>query len=154
MLAKKFAVGFGVAVLLPMVIHYGVSTFSKEPRWENYYTRHSNYAAQNATLEEKARLQKEDQQREERYQATSKVFAQHLFFVTVPIGIAAIIIGASLAFQAVGAGLIFGGIFALTDGYCHYWNYLQDWMRFLSLLAAFIVIVVVGYIKVANKSNK
>ena len=45
MLAKKFALGFGIAIIFPMMIHYGVSTFSPEPKWkdyqvENYYEKH------------------------------------------------------------------------------------------------------------------
>ena len=69
----------------------------------------------------------------------------------MPFGIAAIIAGAVVSIQAIGAGLIFGGIFALTTGYIGYWYHLQDWMRFLSLLAAFCLLVFVGYKKLNNK---
>lgn len=81
------------------------------------------------------------------------MFQRRLFFVATPIGLAAIIIGSFLAVQAVGAGLIFGGIFTLIDGYCWYWSELQDWMRFLSLLAAFVVLVVIGYVKFDKKGR-
>jgi len=146
MLAKKFGFGFGIAVLLPLLVHYGVSTFSPAPKWDQYHT--NNYSQyQGATPEEKERLRAEDDKRREKYKQHRKMFERHLFYVATPIGIAAIIIGATLAVQAVGAGLIFGGIFTLVDGYCWYWSELQDWMRFLSLLAAFIVLVACGYRK-------
>ncbi len=154
MLAKKFAIGFGVAVLLPMVIHYGVSTFSKEPRWQDYHKNRSYYSMENKSVEEKERIEKEDQKMQDRYDSDSKRFARHLFFVAALLGIVAIILGAFISFQAIGAGLIFGGIFTLTDGYCRYWDQLQDWMRFLSLLVAFIVIVYFGYVKIADKTKK
>ena len=36
MLAKKIALGFGLAIIFPMMIHYGVSTFSPAPKFESY----------------------------------------------------------------------------------------------------------------------
>ena len=45
---------------------------------------------------------------------------------------------------------MFGGIFLLLDGYCNYWSELADSMRFLSLLAAFIVLMYIGYKKLAK----
>ena len=42
-------------------------------------------------------------------------------------------------------GLIFGGIETLAFGYWNYWQYLDDWMRFVSLIAGFCILVFVGY---------
>ena len=150
MLAKKFALGFGIAVILPMLVHYGVSTFIPAPKWEDRYShyRYQNY--QNASSEEKAKIDKERQEAEKIWKEKEKIFQRHLFFVAVPIGIAAIIIGALSSIQAIGTGLMFGGIFTLMDGYICYWSELQDWMRFLSLLAAFIVLIFIGYRKLAK----
>lgn len=151
MLAKKFALGFGIAVILPMLVHYGVSTFTPMPRWQDYYGYGGYYAQDNnATPEQKAKLQDERKKKEEAYRNSEKRFQQHLFFVAVPVGIAAIIIGALSSIQAIGTGLMFGGIFTLMDGYICYWSELQDWMRFLSLLAAFIVLIFIGYRKLAK----
>ena len=155
MLAKKFGFGFGIAIILPMLIHYGVSTFSPSPKWQDYYAYNNisiDYNTQ--TKEERAQYQKEQQKKQERFRAHQKTFQRNLFYVATPIGIAAIIIGSALAVQAVGAGLIFGGIFTLVDGYCCYWSELADWMRFLSLLAAFIVLITVGYSKMNEKNQK
>lgn len=151
MLAKKFGFGFGIAILLPMLVHYGVSTFSPSPKWEDYYNR-NYYQYQNATPEEKKVLQAEDNKRQEKFRQVRKTFERHLFYVATPVGIAAIVIGSTLAVQAIGAGLIFGGIFTLVDGYCWYWSELQDWIRFLSLLVAFVVLVYMGYTRMRDKS--
>lgn len=147
MLAKKFALGFGIAVLLPMVVHYGVSTFSPRPKWqnyqiENYYERH-----QRATPAEKVNLEKEKSQLAKARREHEKRFQKHLFFVAAPIGIGAIIVGSAIAVQAIGTGLMFGGIFALMNGYIWYWSELQNWMRFSSLLIAFIILIFIGYRK-------
>ena len=150
MLAKKIALGFGIAIILPMLVHYGVSTFSPAPKWEDRYERYSDQKYQNATPVERAKIETENQEREKIWRHKEKVFQSRLFFVAVPIGIACIIIGAILSIQAIGTGLMFGGIFCITEGYVCYWSELQDWMRFLSLLAAFIVLIFVGYRKLAK----
>ena len=150
MLAKKFALGFGIAIILPMMVHYGVSTFSPSPKWENYNTGY--YAANNneSSPAEKAKAQQEWQKKDREYRNVQKIFQFRLFVVAVPVGIAAILIGAFSPIQAIGTGLMFGGIFTLVDGYACYWSDLQDWMRFLSLLAAFAVLIYIGYRKLAK----
>ena len=47
--------------------------------------------------------------------------------------------------SGLGTGFMFGGIFAATTGYWFHWSYLEDWVRFVSLLAAMAVLVFVAY---------
>jgi hypothetical protein len=151
MLAKKFAVGFGIAIILPMLVHYGVSTFTPGPNWRDYHYQAGYYQRlQKATPEEKAKLQQEREKSDAEYRDTQKRFQRHLFSVAIPVGIATIFLGAINPVQAIGTGLMFGGIFTLVDGYCWYWSELQDLIRFLSLLAAFLVLIFVGYRKLAK----
>lgn len=150
MLAKKFALGFGIAIILPMLVHYGVSTFSPAPKWQDRYSYYSYDNYQNATPAEKAKIDKDRKETDKVWRAKEKIFQRNLFFVAVPVGIIAIVLGAFAPMQAIGTGLMFGGIFSLTEGYMFYWSELQDWMRFLSLLAAFIVLIYVGYRKLAK----
>jgi hypothetical protein len=142
MIAKKFALAFGIAVVLPAMIHYGVSTFSPEPRWQDYHVKpliDSN----------SAEYQKQDAE----YRAAEKVFEKHLFAVAVPLGLITVIVGAFLAVPAIGTGLMFGGIFSVSDGYFNYWSELSAQLKFFSLLAAFIVLLVVGYRKLEKKET-
>lgn len=151
MLAKKFALGFGIAVLLPMMIHYGVRSFSKPPDWDDYEVENYYERYQRAAPEEKIRLEGERGRLEKERQTHEKRFQKHLFLVTTPLGIFAIIAGSLIAVQAIGTGLMFGGIFCLLDGYANYWTELADWMRFLSLAGGFVVLVVIGYRKFGLK---
>jgi hypothetical protein len=64
------------------------------------------------------------------------------------LGIVAIVLGAYLKPHAIGAGLILGGIGSLALGYWGYSSYLDDWFRFVSLLAGFIALLLVGFRKV------
>jgi uncharacterized membrane protein YphA (DoxX/SURF4 family) len=145
MLARQIVIGFGIAIIFPLLIHYGVSTFHAEPKLE------SSIAAPlppNATADERkeyfARQQQEPQQQQKAYAAAAKEFARILVMVSTPLGVVAILIGAYLAFQAIGTGLILGGIFTVAWGYWNYWWYLDDWIRFISLLAGFAILMFIG----------
>ena len=153
MLAKKFAIGIGIAIIFPMMIHYGVSTFKPRPKWEdykikNYYERHED-----APPQEKRQLEAEQNRLDNSRRDAEKRFETRLFFVAVPFGIIAIGTGAFLSIQAIGTGLMFGGIFSIVDGYINYWSELSDGLRFISLLIAFIVLIIVGYKKIGNKTS-
>ena len=139
MLAKKIALGFGLAIIFPMMIHYGVSTFSLEPKFESYAKQEE--FNKTATPQEKI-------QKVEARESAQKQFEKHLYMVAVPLGLVAILIGAFSRVQSIGSGLMIGGIFSITDGYINYWSHLEDWMRFLSLLAAFAILLIVGYKKI------
>jgi len=139
MLAKKIALGFGLAIIFPVMIHYGVSTFSPAPKFESY-SKHSEF---NKTATEQEKIQKLEAR-----ESAQKQFEKHLYMVAVPLGLVAILIGAFSRVQSIGSGLMIGGIFSITDGYINYWSHLEDWMRFLSLLAAFVILLIVGYKKI------
>jgi len=38
-------------------------------------------------------------------------------------------------------------------GYLGYWQHLDDWIRFVSLLAGFLILLFVGYYKVAKTAQ-
>ena len=153
MLAKKFALGFGVAIIFPLMIHYGVSTFSPEPRWKDYQVKNYYEQYKDSSPEEKAKLKAEQNRLNEEKREKEFSFQRHLFFVAVPIGILAVIMGAFLPIQAIGTGLMFGGIFSVCDGFFNYWSELSDLLRFLSLLVAFIVLLIIGYKKLEARKT-
>ena len=153
MLAKKIALGFGIAIVFPMMIHYGVSTFTPQPKRKdyqvkNYYERHKR-----ATPEEQRKLEAEKYRLEKQRKVAEKIFEKHLFVVAVPLGIMAIVVGAFLATQAIGTGLMFGGIFSVCDGYGNYWSELNDPLKFASMLVLFVVLLFIGYKKLERKKT-
>ena len=150
MLAKKFALGFGIAIIFPMTIHYGVSTFVHEPKWQDYQVENYYQRYEEAIPEQKAQLWEEQSRLEKQRKESEKHFQKYLFVVAIPLGVIAIIVGSISSIQAIGTGLMFGGIFSLVDGYFNYWSELADAMKFLTMLAAFIVLVFIGYRKLAK----
>ena len=78
--------------------------------------------------------------------------SKSIFIIAIPLGLILIALGA-FVFQlnSVGLGVMFGGIFTVTEGYVCYWSELPPWLRFLSLLVAFAVLLYIGYRKFPKK---
>ena len=99
------------------------------------------------------KMEAEKNQLEKRMEVENKRFSRHLFFVAVPLGILAIIVGAFISIQATGTGLMLGGIFCVSDGYFHYWLELPDPLKYGSILIAFIVFLLIGYKKLEKNKT-
>ena len=105
MLAKKFALAFGIAVVFPAMIHYAVSSFSPEPRWSDYHT--AALIDRNST---------EYQKQDTAYRAAEKAFEQHLFFVDqflaastfVIVGLVTLCVSLPLAYRKVRMNRFYG----------------------------------------------
>ncbi len=149
MLAKKLAVGFGIAILLPMLVHFGVSTFSPEPKWENDFREERDHSRkyQNASAQEREKMDAERDQRDEKRRNRENRFQMDLFLVSIPVGLLSILAGSLISIQSVGAGLMFGGLFTITDGYYCNWRSLESWVKFVSFLLVFLLLIFIGYRK-------
>ena len=159
MLARQIAVGFGIAVIFPLLVYYGVATFYPAPK------RQAIVAAvmmpPNPTPEERQTFSEKQREREhkqqeqdEAFKNAAKDFARHLVIFSTPLGVAAILIGAYIPLHAIGTGLIFGGIFTVAWGYWSYWFYLDDWVRFVSLLAGFLTLLFVGHRRIVGTGTR
>jgi hypothetical protein len=142
-LAREIAIGFGVAIVFPLLIYYGVSTLSHPPKWNDFHQAVPYNA--NATPEERAALQEKQKAETAAYTEAARVFSFRLLCVSAPLGYIAIIFGAFGSASGLRTGLMFGGIFAVTNGYWWHWTYVDDWLRFVSLLVAMAVLIFVAY---------
>lgn len=152
MLARQIAIGFGIAVIFPLLVFYGVSTFYPSPKFPDNYD--STECMMRADTPEK-RVECTQMQRAalEAYRAAAKEFSWRLIVIATPLGVAAILVGAYLTFYAVGTGLILGGIFTVAFGYWGYWQYIENWARLVSLLVGFVILLFLGYRGVASTSR-
>lgn len=153
MLARQIVVGFGLAFILPMLVFYGVSTFHPAPRYQTFFPPLPPLSA-NATPEERKQRAEETRARQEKFDAAAKSFARTLIVVAAPLGLIAIVIGSLIGMHAIGTGLIAGGILTVGWGYYGYWSYLEDAIRFLSLLCGFAVLLFVAYRMVPLRSKQ
>ena len=104
---------------------------------------------QDATAEERRQfLEKQRPEREAQqsaYTEARKGFSLALLLVAAPVGIAAVVLGSIIPLHSIGAGLTAGGALSITMGYRMHWEYVDDRLRFLSLLAGLVVLLIIGY---------
>jgi hypothetical protein len=144
MLGRQIAIGFGVAIIFPLLVYYGVSTFSPAPKFSDFIQTEAEYRP-GMTPEQRAERANKYKAATTSYREASRVFSLRLLCVAAPLGYAAILLGSFRKSSGLGAGLMFGGIFAVVDGYWAYWEYIADWLRFVSLLIALAVLILVSY---------
>jgi hypothetical protein len=149
MLARQIAIGFGIAIIFPLLVYYGVKTFHPAPVLEPTPIAEQYNTQQ--TPEERRAIQQKQRDRQEAYAAKAKEFARVLIIVSTPLGLAAIFLGTYLTNMAVGTGLLLGGILTVTHGYWGYWSYADDWLRFVSLLIGLAVLVFVGHQRIRKQ---
>jgi uncharacterized membrane protein YphA (DoxX/SURF4 family) len=151
MLARQIAIGFGIAVIFPLLIYYGVATFYPPPKTTDYF-RELTPPTPSATAEERKEYVEHQRKARDAYNTAARAFSRVLVIIATPIGVAAILIGAFLSIHAIGTGLILRGIASVAFGYFGYWPYLDDWARFISLLAGFAILLFVGFRRITGRS--
>ncbi|MEK6926616.1 MAG: hypothetical protein AABW50_05035 [Nanoarchaeota archaeon] len=81
-----------------------------------------------------------------------------VFFIALPLGIIIILIGAfAFGLEAVGVGLVGGGIGTLIYGSGAFWPYTQNWIRFLLSLLGLVILIWAVYFfnkKLGKKGKK
>jgi len=146
--AKQVAVWLAVTTLVPLTVWYGTAAVSSPPDEEEYQRQHTRLDSQitNGAKDQAVvdRLSAEREQLEKQHADAMKLFARHMFWVAYPIGLLAFAIGTVTAVQSVGAGLMFGGIAALTVGCYSAWEILGRWLHFGSLIVALAAILILG----------
>ncbi|HXQ52475.1 MAG TPA: hypothetical protein VN802_15380 [Stellaceae bacterium] len=140
MLARQIAVGFGIAVVFPLLVYYAVAIFSPPPEF--------NYAAlavgPNASPEQRQQGFERQQEAQKAYAENARRFSRTLYFIAVPLGIAAIVGGLWVRPHAIGTGFLLGGIFTVGQGCYFHWAYLDNSLRFASLLLALLALLYAG----------
>lgn len=148
MLARKIILGFGFAALMPMLIHYGIDVFVTPVDSRAHYEEVGRLREREEDTSdqlEKARLREERRALERRHEISRNQSGQLHFFIGAPIGIVVTLVGSFVKAQAIGGGLMLGGIFTFTGGCAWYWADLSRQGRFLVLLVAFAVLLWIGY---------
>lgn len=149
MLARKIILGFGFAVLMPLLIHQGIDLISPYPDSREYYRQLDEFnrreREEEASQQEKTQARIQRKQHETNFEARRDQAERVHFFIGVPLGIILTLVGSFVRVQAVGGGLMLGGIFTFGGGCVPYWMDLSRGGRFAVLLVAFVVLLWIGY---------
>lgn len=144
---KQFGVGLGIALLLPLSVYYAAELIQPTPKEQVLQAQLQQLegrpmAAPTVAEKEKVALQKATlkQQHADR----EKRHDQTLFSLGYLVGMAAIMAGIVTSVGGVSPGLLFGGLLTLGHACFSYWDTMADWLRFASLLAALIILGVLG----------
>ncbi len=87
------------------------------------------------------------------FDSVDKVYSKNLFIITLIIGIILLALGGALfELEAVGAGLMGGGIISLIYGSGRYWQYAGDLFRFIISIVGLILVIGLAYY--LNKKKK
>lgn len=133
---RKIALTTGIAIFMPLIIYYGVRLISPKQLYFESDTAYENISTKEK--EEKSLL----------YENNRKIFNRNIFYVAVTIGLISILLGGYIPNSAIASGLLFGGILSLIFGYASHWSDLLDWLKFISLLIAFMLLIFIGYKKI------
>jgi len=122
-------------------------TWTPQPKWQDYVAPFNPRQRQKRRRSRRPISRKNKEER----RILEKRFQQHLFAVAVQLGLVALVVARSCAFQLWAPGLMFGGIFSICDGYFNYWSELAPVLKFVSLLIAFILLLFLGYRRLEKK---
>lgn len=80
------------------------------------------------------------------FQTSRELYNRNVFVVLVIAGVFALAVGLFIkTATAVSTGFIFGGVVSLIVGTIRYWSDMQEYLRFIILGIALIILVLVGY---------
>ena len=80
------------------------------------------------------------------YEKAREVYSRNIFLITLPLGILIIVIGTLIfGLEAVGAGLMGGGVGVILWGVTGFWRFADDWLKFLLSLIGLIIIIWLAY---------
>ena len=150
-MGKKIVLGFGIAIVFAALVHYGICTFFPQPKWENYQVKNYHRRHKRATFQKKETLEKEKNEKKELLKEHREKWSTIYFYIGLPVGTIAIITGTIIALPAIGVGLLGGGLLVLINSYGHYWMFMTDLPKFISLAVVFIILLWVGYRKIEKK---
>ncbi|MFA5992728.1 MAG: hypothetical protein WC796_03415 [Candidatus Pacearchaeota archaeon] len=81
-----------------------------------------------------------------KFEEAQKSYSKNLFLITIPVGVVLIVIGAVLfSLEAIGAGIMLGGIVTLIYGAGSYWPSANNTFRFLISLIGLVIVIFLGY---------
>ena len=144
---KDLALSFGIALVFPLTVYYGIMLFS--PTYD--YMERSSFneqiwkKSQGASEDEKAKLSAEKEKFEKSWNEKILRIEKIHFYASVPLGILTVVVGTFLQPAYLGGGLMFGGILTTFWGVSAYWRHLSDVFKLIGLLIMLTLLSLLGF---------
>ena len=82
----------------------------------------------------------------EEYETAREIYSRNLFLITLSLGIIIIILGTLIfKLEAVGAGLMGGGVGIILWGVVGFWKFADNWLKFLLSLVGLLILIWLAY---------
>lgn len=166
--AKNFVIGIAILILTMFVVVYGINTFYEKPSYEDFCGEFKTQEIINTEeicseiggkwtayegvkpIEEKELTVEgycdRDYTCRQEYEDALEKHARYVFFVSIPLAILIIALGAFVfSLNSVGIGLMFGGVGTLIYGAGGYWRYSENLLKFIISLIGLIVLIFLAY---------
>ena len=165
---RDTGMGLGIAIILPLMVFWGVRVFVETPHYPtDYYDvsldkeleKARNNLEKNpasAELQEAVRIVEEKAEQShkasrDRFSKEHAVGDKYHFYANIAVGLTALIVGGLVPVLSLSLGLIMGGIFCVIGAYAWVWSTIDPAFRFFSLLAALLVLIAMGYFMARRK---
>lgn len=162
---KNIAIGLGILILTSFVAVYGMNTFLDQPEYEDYCpTEVYRLSDEASCIEAGGEWERTEivtgddsvpvkpgectvpESCWDEYHDEREDYAKVLFIISIPLGLLIVALGTFVfSLGSVGVGVMLGGVYTLIYGAAHYWQYGEDWMRFLVSLIALVALVLIAY---------
>lgn len=178
---KEIILALAIVVVLNLFFNYGVFTFYKTPKFENfcpveltqkvytekqlcesiggqwYESNHVNYEGRPIPVKPQPQTGETSwcdstAKCRDTYQAIQNVYNRNVFVVLVVLGL----ISLGLGFLVISAvpvanGFLGGGLLSLIIGTIRYWSEMNDYVRFIVLGVALALLIWLGYKKINSR---
>lgn len=155
-LIRRILVSANIALLVLLTMVYGIRFFKPEPRppydvtWEleNKLKKLEKEGIEEkiAAIKEKiAVAKKEYNEKSVHYEKDMEEYIRRRLIIALIIGITLIILGIFLVAPVFGAGSIVAGALCISNGVSFYWEKWGDLTRFLVVIGAIVLLLIVGY---------
>lgn len=166
---KRAILGISIALILALFIGYGINTFYKPPKYEDFCKEQIrlnvitseeeclavggqwNVAPEKVIEENRTVIRvfcNPDYTCEKEYRGKMEVYNRNVFVISVIAGLISVVLGGIiLKLESVSSGIMGGGVLSIIYGTTRYWGDLADVGRFFILGLVLAALIWIGYRK-------
>lgn len=170
---KNLILGAIIAVILVMFLAYGTNLAYESPKYEDYCPQAmrpyiENETQQSCEMNNGTWIPQNIEcikapcpqgycdyysKCQPLYDNAEKAYSKNMFIIALAAGIIIIAVSALLiSVPSIAGGLMLGSLFFIIYGTARYWRFMNDWLRFILLGIALVVLIYIGY-RLANRKR-
>ncbi len=162
---KNVVIGIAIIILTISVIVFGINTFYSSPEYEDFCDefktaeiindsekceeiggKWGSYDGPRPVETDKEGYCDRNFTCREEYETARKIYSRNLFLITLPLGILIIVLGTLIfKLEAVGVGLMGGGVGVILFGVIGFWEFADNWLKFLLSLIGLLTLIWLAY---------